>query len=294
MISLLFADNDPDFLDTRSEFIEREGYHVIKAFSLEEAKRLLTEEWFPLAILDVRMRDDDDEKDVSGFILAKQETHRAVHKIILTNFPEHIHQAFNGISPGFNLLGKDAGPEVLIAAIEGAIVSLIRINWNLSIEWKIGNKFSLIEIIDNGLDGQHLLNRADELEDLFRRTFYDYDHIRIDTMLWQRGGRVALVVFAFREGAMQESFFMVCSQNNTITKEVARFREYSPKAPGMSATVISLEAETTHFASIAYTLAGNELDHVQTLVDLYHRGLEKSLKPFNNIISRNINIMASR
>lgn len=30
-VTILFADNDPDFLKTRSEFLEQEGYLVVTA-----------------------------------------------------------------------------------------------------------------------------------------------------------------------------------------------------------------------------------------------------------------------
>ena len=70
MNRILFVDNDPDFLATRAEFVERAGYKVIKANSLVEAERCLREEWTPLAILDVRIEDDDDEVDGEGVSMA--------------------------------------------------------------------------------------------------------------------------------------------------------------------------------------------------------------------------------
>ena len=62
---VLFADNAPDFLNTRAEFLENAGYHVVKAYTLEEARQLLANAHIHLAILDIRMVDDDDERDVS-------------------------------------------------------------------------------------------------------------------------------------------------------------------------------------------------------------------------------------
>ena len=48
---ILFADNDPEFLSTRAEILERAGYLVTKVNSLNQAEATLTEYWFHLAIL---------------------------------------------------------------------------------------------------------------------------------------------------------------------------------------------------------------------------------------------------
>jgi len=84
--TILFADNDVDFLKTRSEFLEREGYLVVPATSPTEAWRKLKTGGIDLAIVDVRLVNDDDEKDTSGLTLAKEVAH-SVPKIILTGFP---------------------------------------------------------------------------------------------------------------------------------------------------------------------------------------------------------------
>jgi len=41
MACILFADNDPDFLKTRREYLEQEGYNTITASTPAEAKRFL-------------------------------------------------------------------------------------------------------------------------------------------------------------------------------------------------------------------------------------------------------------
>jgi DNA-binding NtrC family response regulator len=84
--TILFADNHTHFLNTRKEFLERAGYRVITADNLEAARRILEGGQIDLAILDIRLVDDDDEKDTSGLTLAR-ETNRFVPKIILTRFP---------------------------------------------------------------------------------------------------------------------------------------------------------------------------------------------------------------
>ncbi len=124
---ILFADNDPDFLATRKEFLEREGYDVAVAHNTVEARRALDRNDVQLAILDIRLLDDDDEKDISGLALAKVSAHQGVPKIILTNYPsyaavrESLKPDINGLSPVVAFLSKQEGPDAMLAAVGDAL-----------------------------------------------------------------------------------------------------------------------------------------------------------------------------
>jgi CheY-like chemotaxis protein len=126
-ITILFADNDTDFLRTRKEFLEKEGYEIIPATSPSEAKKIFEQWKISLAILDLRLVNDDDEKDVSGLNLAKDEAYRTIPKIILTGFPsyeavrEALGPTIEGLPPAFDFLAKKEGPEVLVKAIKKAL-----------------------------------------------------------------------------------------------------------------------------------------------------------------------------
>ncbi len=272
---ILFTDNDPDFLSTRAEFLEQAGYEVLRAPTLPEAEWLLRNANVHLVIVDVRMQDDDDERDESGLVLAKQETFRSVPKIILTNYPnyQHVREVMGptreGLPPAVEFLAKEEGPDTLIAAVKRTFTGHVRINWNLTIDWKARDRFALVNLIEPGLERERLLNRAEELEDLFRRLFYEKNHIRIDRLLWQREGRVALTVFAFKEGAATDAFVIVCGQNAKVSDEVRRYEEFVSKAAGQIGIELKLKAETTHFAANAYHLAKADLENVRSLAELY-------------------------
>jgi len=282
MKSILFVDNNPDFANTRAEFLEMAGYLVLKATTLAEAERYLRELWAPLAILDVRLVDDGDEKDLSGLTLARMESCHPITKIVLTSYPapdlvrELLRLQNNGRPLAVDFLAKEEGPEELVKAVSLAFAEHARINWDLEIDWKARDPFALVNLTEPGLEGEQLLNRAEELEDLFRRLFYEQNQIRIDSLLWRRVGRVALTVFAFAEGKAPESLIVVCGQNAPVAEEARRYRNFAPKAPGDLSTVLIRSAETTHFAANAYTLAGADLENVHSLTELYRTGPEKS------------------
>lgn len=283
MKRILFVDNDPDFLSTRAEFLENDGYEVIKASSIQEAQKYINELWIPIAILDIRLTDDDDEKDLSGLTLVRSENLISVVKIVLTNYPnisivrELLQLQSGGLRLTVDVLSKQEGPDVMLETVRQAFKANVGINFELGIDWRARDCYSLAKSINPELSGASLTNRCEELEDLFRRLFYRKDHIRIDHMLWHRNGRVALIVFAFKEGAKPESFVVVCGQKAIVNEEAKRFEEFSPKAPSEIGTILSMKVETTHFAANAYTVTANDLENAQTLNEHYHSASEKAV-----------------
>ena len=103
---ILLADNDLDFLKSRAELLEASGYTVIKASSPEDARKLLEENYVHLALLDIRLRDDSDEKDLSGIQLARDISNRLIPKIIITSQPsyDYVRAALGPAADGHLLL----------------------------------------------------------------------------------------------------------------------------------------------------------------------------------------------
>jgi DNA-binding response OmpR family regulator len=120
--TILLADNDFNFLKTRLEFLEQEGYQVFPAANPTEARRALERGGIDVAILDIRLRDDDDEKDISGLTIAA-EIARSVPKIMLTGFPsvEAVRTVLrpqeDGLASATDFIAKSEGPEELLRAV---------------------------------------------------------------------------------------------------------------------------------------------------------------------------------
>jgi len=276
MKRILFADNSHDFLDTRSGFLEAAGYRVLKAVTLEKAKQLLQDTWVHLAILDIRMVDDDDERDVSGLTLAKTEVYQPIPKVILTGFPsyeavrEALGPALHGLPPAVAFLAKKEGPEALIQVVEQAFTQYVRINWDLTIRWDERDRLSfphLVTLIETDLDATRLPDRAGELEDLFRKLFYEKSQITIGRLLWRREGRACVTVFAYSPKEILEQLVVTCGLRPQIEQEIARYKEFAPK--GGIGTALADFAETMHFAAAAYVLPEGDLEQVQTFEAFY-------------------------
>ena len=123
---LLLADNNPSYRRSLSVLLELEDYVVDEAGNPDEARVLLEKSHPDLAILDLRMREDDDGNDISGLEVAKYAAEFGVPCIILTAFPstEVVRQALRsrgGKSLAVDFVTKSAGPQAVIDAIAGIV-----------------------------------------------------------------------------------------------------------------------------------------------------------------------------
>jgi DNA-binding response OmpR family regulator len=294
--TILFADNDPDFLQTRGEFLEQEDYRVIPAADPTEARRLLEQGRIDLAILDIRLQNDDDEKDTSGLTLAKAPLYRLVPKIILTNFPtyqavrEALGPALDGLPPAVAFLGKREGPEAMIRAVEQAIEKYVCINRDLEIHRNAQERLSflyLADLLQPRLPNEIVARRADELEDLFRRLFYDYRQLRIARLFWHRSERFCLSVLARSASGAINARVVVCGEREQLEQEIERIQELAPET--LQGIRLDNTSETMHFGVVAYALPDADLETVRPLRALFQDGKERPLKTaFNHLLKETL------
>ena len=282
-VSILLADNDPVFLSNCSDFLSSYGYRVVTANTPREVRELLERKTIHLIILDLRLTDDKNENDRSGLQLAKDTT-RIIPKLISTKFPVHedVRDAMRydgqNLPPAIDFVDKRKGLPQLLTAVQDAIRNYVNINWQLSIEWKDEIRFSLIKMIDPEIDGELLLERVGEFNDLFRRIFLDEKQIRVDQLIWHKDGRVALRVFTFKENMGQGAVLLVCGRNLVIDQEIMLVRTFHPNVPGEYGTSLINHVETMHYGACSYGFSKNNLEQVISLKNLYYTGANSSFK----------------
>ena len=278
--TILFADNDHDFLNTRAEFLEQAGYRVLKALNVQEARRLLEEARVHLAILDIRMENDDDERDTSGLALAKDLDYRCVPKIILTGFPtyqavrEALGPVLDGLPPAVDFLDKREGPEALIQAMERAFAQSVRINWGLNVRWGHREELQpphLVSLISPDVPMEWLADRAGELEDLLRKLFYEYGQVTLGRILARRTGWIVLSAFAYPPQGPEEQFVVACGHGINLQTEEACYRSFVPSKAGDRTVSLTKSAETVHFGAIAYQLGRRVVEEVTPFAEFYHQ-----------------------
>src|ERR1044072_6372947 len=118
---IVIAENDPTSLNTLKEAFEDEGYLVLAASNVTRARRLLKDKLFDVAVLDLRLDDDHDPRDISGLELAKQ-INKEIPKIIISSYPtlEVLREALRGSlgsPPDVDFIGKGESPERLLESI---------------------------------------------------------------------------------------------------------------------------------------------------------------------------------
>lgn len=128
--TILIAENHPELLITTKEFFEAKGYRVITATNPTEAKKKLNVGGIDLAVLDIRLENDDDEKDLSGLLIAKSVAPE-IPKIIVTSFPsydyvrEGLRPQLDGDHSVVDFISRDEGLTILLQSVEDVIESVM-------------------------------------------------------------------------------------------------------------------------------------------------------------------------
>jgi RNA polymerase sigma factor (sigma-70 family) len=123
---ILIADNDKVNLKIMQDFLRREGYSTVTATDIASARRALQNRAVDLAILDIRLDKDQDERDKSGLRLA-QAMAPELPKIIYTKFPtyENVREAFlpdmKRLPPATDFVAKQEGLPLLLSSVKNAL-----------------------------------------------------------------------------------------------------------------------------------------------------------------------------
>ncbi len=286
MRNILIADNDYDFLDTRAEYLRNAGYQVFRAYSYEEAKNILNTTQVHLAIIDIRLVDDNDERDTSGLTLAKDPSYISVPKIIVTNFPtyqvvrEALGATLENLPPAIDFLSKGEGADAMIIVVKDAFARYVHVNWDLVIQLDEENTRSflyLLAFIENDVSNEHLPNRVEELEDLFRKLFYDFDQITVSRVLWSKEQQVALEIFAYTK-EKDEQFVVTCGRIQEIRSAQERYEKHSPNEFKVNKTSKSFYAETMRYGATAWTLIGVELEDLIPFSSFFYQKTDRQIR----------------
>jgi predicted nucleotide-binding protein len=123
---ILLADNDLDFLRVRKKLLEQAGYRVETATNPDEAREKLERGGIDLAVIDIRLEDNENEFDESGLNVAL-EIAPGLPKIMLTNYPsfEALRKVRRRTKDSFpaaiEFLDKQEGVEALVRSVQAAL-----------------------------------------------------------------------------------------------------------------------------------------------------------------------------
>ena len=138
--TILLADNDPNYLKLTAELLEKANYVVITAESDDKLLQLLGRKHPDLAILDVHLKSDKDENDVSGILLART-LDPEIPKLLLTSRPSvEVYRmasalGLSGQPSAIGLIDKRDKQEELLAAVQSILQSAVKTGWKSSAWW---------------------------------------------------------------------------------------------------------------------------------------------------------------
>jgi CheY-like chemotaxis protein len=148
MTSILVADNNDSWLNDLCEVLEKQGrYRTIRAKNPKDAMAIIGSHSADIAVLDLRLKDDASDYDISGFKVAR-DSDRMVPKIIVSSFSDE--REFAKAYPHAFQIGVDAFPVLVDFVEKGAIGSKllpsiehalrVKDTWTLSAQSRISSE----------------------------------------------------------------------------------------------------------------------------------------------------------
>lgn len=275
--TLLFLDDDQEYVEPLTELLQLEGYRTLSAVSIDEARQLLDEKWAHMVVVDLSMTGDPKNRD--GLLIVNDPKYAALPKVILTGFgddPALIRDTLR-YTPGapppvVDFIGKDnSGIEkALIAAFEANV----EINWELQIQWgsrsstllmSIGSFVGLAGLVMSDHDRDHLAHRVDELEDLVRQAFKESRHILIGRLLAFEAGVAWLELFAQGAYGTEAQFLVAVGQKEAVHQQKRQFEQFVPQSANVGNLRLAGALETLRFGIALFECIGGSLSEMDSL-----------------------------
>jgi DNA-binding response OmpR family regulator len=287
---VLLVDNDPHVRNALKNNLEREGYIIYTASNAEDAQKSIEMYRPHVAVLDIRLKDDDDRLDQSGFDLAQAINARYGHavKIIgLTGSP--VRQTAThavGVMAGFALKDPKLKVDALVPQIEKAREQL-GINMSLDIDYE--EPLSLAKLVKTmrfykDFSRQELETITVELEELIRKLFRRELQVKGYYLSPGRGGSGVVLMRPIVEGTLGQYCVVKFGWRENMVKELKNYNLYVRPFVGHRATqLIDIGEEpvqTLNLAGLKFTFAGMSRENPRDFNTFYRDPVttEKQIK----------------
>lgn len=277
---ILLADNCAPVLDSLAEILERAGYQVTRAGTYEQAEKALEKSYFNLAILDLRLRNDEEEHDISGLELAKASSD-SIAKILYTTYPsfETSRDALvpdsSGRPPVMSYVSKKESLSVLLNQIEN-VCQRLGLRRELEIDWSSVDRMFLVGRLSPRTDAEDGLGeRVEEFEYLLAQLFPKATRVVVSRLLWQDGSRAALLTRAtFADEVALVGLVVVGEKLSMVQEsETAQSLSVGHSWPGMP--FIEQSARTVRYSGSLLTFGSFKLSDSRSLGDVFRNGPER-------------------
>ncbi len=279
---ILVVDNNTQSRRSVEMLLSVQGYRVFAAADPIQALQLVNEQRIHLALVDIRLEDDEDAQDTTGLELAAN-LDPLVARIVMTGYPsyEYVRRALGAPLtdniPASGFIAKQDSPSVLLKAVKRACSETVAINWNLELEWDdvsaegIGSD---VELDQAGLSDETL---ADEVEELLRKLFYKADHITVSPLSSARphaashSGAVLLKVQPhYQQGGWGIPVVCKIGARHQTQIEADNYKLFVRDFVGGHRRTNLEQVKCTHYlGGIIYAMLGTTLEATRDFQDFY-------------------------
>ncbi|MEN6409928.1 MAG: winged helix-turn-helix domain-containing protein, partial [Anaerolineaceae bacterium] len=193
--------------------------------------------------------------------------------IIFTDIPEYnttreaMRPDVNGVAAAIDYISKKEGPEAMIRAIEKALAALPARNRQICFRWSHHQSltFSLLaQWLDPSCPVKEIVNRQEELEDLFRTLFTTSDQVTFGRVLWFKSHTLAIEAAALN-GNQETPCIVICGLHKD-----------APLAPPLGSPIA--RTATCHFSASVWRPENIGASPFQPLGDTFRERPERSLR----------------
>jgi CheY-like chemotaxis protein len=288
---VLLVDNHTSTLDSWSSALAERDYTVLSASSYEEALTIAKSHWFHLLVIDARLHNDDDPLDYSGIQLVRHEQLEIYPRIIYTAYPDHtinrlIQEMFGQLPPGVRVYSKrdyDIGTIVDSAFQPARQGGTGQVGINFDQRLIYNDDLSTLSLVgrlrDVPLDGETIMARIGEIEDLFGKAFANCETLRITPITSGRGGGFVLIVTPEQDQQPQRSQIVKCGERQIIAREHRNHQDHVRPFVNFAAHLTEERPiETLHFGLLQYQITFGDIDETLTFAEFYRRNTSASIR----------------
>ncbi len=273
---VLLVEDEPNIYLTLQRRLKNEGYEVTLATDYQAAYQQLTAQHFHLAIIDVRLADD--ETDQSGMRLL-----RDVEKLGLRGvMPYLIITAIGTKAMALQALQKlgaerfiEKEPGYIAELLDAVRVALGKYRFSFGIEYVADTAHKIEQgahyIHPEGPDWPAPEQLIPQIEDLLGRLFYGANRLWIDKIYAGLSGSFVFEAHPTWPTGLGQSMMVKIGRNNkTHVEEDNYLRHVEHFLPARRATQLNA-AYTQHLGALLYTLVEMEAEDTITFGDYYQR-----------------------
>ena len=270
---LLIVDNDKNVLSALKNNLSREGYDVYITEKAEDARSIVEIIQPHVVMIDIRLRDDDDTLDQSGFDLITEFRNKYGHAIKLigvTGTPGRSAISIaTGLISGFLLKDhstRNIDNNELITKIETAYEEL-GINLSLEIEFKEPLSLpGLVEMIKayRDVSDKERERVSIEIKELIQKLFRRELKVRGTYLHPGRGGSGVVLMRPIVEGTKGQHFVIKFGPRETMNTELDNYNLFVKPFVGKHSTqlidIADKPIETLNLGGLKFSFAGMSVD----------------------------------